>query len=248
MWTRIGFNDTSPTTRARARSAGRLAPRRRHRLPNCLWCRFAVEGVLSISLSPDPRPHDVLKLRNSPRNRRRRAGAVAALGGGLRAWPLRAERLSGARGRAAGQVALSMRRCSTGTWSAASASPRSASARPRGPLLLGPLVVDPAVKGKGYRQGAGRGGLGAGARRRLCAGAARRRHALLRAVRLSSRCRRGRSACRGRSIPRGCLRSSLFPARWPGPRARSKATRANGLRGTRSRPAGRAAGRARGSR
>ncbi len=98
------------------------------------------------------------------------------------------------------------------------------------------------------RQGAGRGRLGAGARPK-----ASRLVLLVGDMPYYGRfgfrpCRRGRSRCRVRSIPRVCSRLSLFPARSTAPRAGSRATRANGLRGTRWRPGGRATGRARGSR
>ncbi len=55
-----------------------------------------------------------------------------------------------------------------------------------GAALLGPLVVDPVEKGKGFGRALVEEGLARAARRRLRPRAARRRHALLRAVRLSA--------------------------------------------------------------
>ena len=88
-----------------------------------------------------------------------------------------------------------------------------------GAALLGPLVVDPAVKGQGYGKALVEEGLARARGEGFCAGAAHRRHALLRPVRLSTGAAGAdHLAGPGRSR-RDCLPSSLFPARWPGPRA-----------------------------
>ena len=248
MWTRIGLN-TLPRRRGRAlHSADRLAPRRRHLLPNCLWCPVAVEGfALDQPLSGPSTPclPQALKSASKPTATRRRCRSSRPRLSGLAASP--AAPIACARAcRRSRRFACAA--CSTGAWWAASVSPRSASARPRGRRLLGPLVVDPAVKGKGYGKALVEEGLARARGRRLRARAARRRHALLRPVRLSTGAAGAdQLAGAGRSRAAAC-RSSLFRARLPAPRARSKATRANGLRGTRSRPGSRAEGRARGSR
>ncbi len=103
--------------------------------------------------------------------------------------------------------------------------------------------------GQRLRQGAGRAKAWRGRARRASASCCWSATCPITGASASSPCRRGRSRCRARSIPRGCLRSSLCPARsQDAAGVRSEAMRASGLRGTRSRRAARAGGRARGGR
>ena len=239
---------TSPTTSARALSAGRLAPRRRHRLPNCLWCRFAVEGCRSRSPSHrtlDPMTSSSFEIRLETDGDAPALSHLSAEAFGPGRFTRSAYRV-----REGVPPVKSLCLCGLLDRKLGGRHPfhRDPHRRDRGGRAARAAGGRPGGERQRLWQGAGRGGLGAGARRRLCAGAARRRHALLRAVRLSAGAAGADQLCRARSIPRGCLPSSLFPARWPGPPARSKATPANGLRGTRSRPGSRAEGRARGSR